>query len=205
MAGVADDAVRLNIGAGHTYLPGFANIDIHPRADITLDLNVDRLPFEDSSVDLVFSYHTLEHVSEYLHAIGEIHRVLRHDGVLLLGVPYVTLSEYNLVNPYHATRGFSEHSCDFFDSEKLRGSAIEDTSVHFTQLFCRYHYLGRFARLPPVLRRWCRRHLFNVVRAIDLCWVCRKDGSAVDRSDARRARMLAAFDECLAGRRQYDA
>lgn len=144
-------------------------------------------------------------MADYLHAVGEIHRVLRHDGVLLLGVPYVTLTEYNLVNPYHANRGFSEHSCDFFGSDKLRGSAIADTSIHFKQLFCRYHYLGGFGRLPPALRRLTRRHLFNVVRAIDLCWMCIKDGPVVDRSDARRARMLATFDECLAGRRQYDS
>src|SRR5437016_5004624 len=108
------DDLRLNIGAGTTYIPGFKNIDIDSKAEIQLDLSKDRLPFDDDSVSLVFSYHTLEHVSEYLFALGEIHRVLGHNGALLLGLPYVSLTEYNLINPYHL-RNFNEHSFAFFD------------------------------------------------------------------------------------------
>src|SRR5437868_2623834 len=95
------DAIQLNIGAGQTYLPGFCNIDIDTKADIQLDLSNDRLPFDNDSVSLIFSYHTIEHIPNYLFALGEIHRVLQHDGVLLFGLPYVTLTEFNLVNPYH--------------------------------------------------------------------------------------------------------
>src|SRR4051794_35048583 len=91
--------IALNIGSSQTYIPGFTNIDISTKADISLDLSKDRLPFEDSSVDLIFSYHTLEHVPDYLFSLSEIHRVLKHRGRFLLGVPYVTLTEYNLINP----------------------------------------------------------------------------------------------------------
>ena len=64
--------IRLNIGAGQTHIPGYINIDISSKADITLDLGTDKLPFEDDSVDVVFSYHTLEHVPDYLFALSEI-------------------------------------------------------------------------------------------------------------------------------------
>lgn len=97
----ANTSQKLNIGAGVRFIPGFINIDMSDRADISLDLNRNRLPFDDSSVDLVFTNHTLEHLDEYLYALGEIHRVLKHGGRLLVGVPYVTLTEYNLVNPYY--------------------------------------------------------------------------------------------------------
>lgn len=109
--------VKLNIGAGVTYIPGFVNIDISTQADITLDLGKDRLPFDDNSVDLIVSYHTLEHVSDYLFALSEIHRVLKHGGRFLVGLPYVTLTEYHLVNPYHL-HNFNEYSFDFFDVDK---------------------------------------------------------------------------------------
>lgn len=36
--------VGLNIGAGQTYIPGFINIDISGKADITLDLGKEKLP-----------------------------------------------------------------------------------------------------------------------------------------------------------------
>ena len=103
--------IRLNVGAGETFIPGFTNVDIVPWADVTLDLNVDKLPFEDNSVDLVFTYHCLEHLDNYLFALGELHRVLKHCGRLLVGVPYVTLTQYNLVNPYHR-QNFNEYSFD---------------------------------------------------------------------------------------------
>ena len=107
--------IKLNIGAGRTYIPGFVNVDISEKADISLDLNCERLPFDDNSVDLVFTYHLLEHLSDYLFALGEIHRVIKHGGQLLIGVPYVTSTEFNLVNPYHKQH-FNEYSFDFFGS-----------------------------------------------------------------------------------------
>jgi len=78
---------ELNIGAGHSRIPGFINIDISERADVSLDLGCDPLPFADDSIDTVISIHTLEHIPNYLFALSEIHRVLRHDAVRLLKLP----------------------------------------------------------------------------------------------------------------------
>ena len=87
-----------------------------------MDLGRDKLPFENDTVDLIFSYHTLEHIPDYLFALSEIHRVLKHGGLFLVGLPYVTLTEYHLVNPYHL-HNFNEFSFDFFDAKRLKGSA----------------------------------------------------------------------------------
>jgi SAM-dependent methyltransferase len=196
--------IRLNIGAGQTHIPGFCNIDLDPRAEIQLDLSVDRLPFDDGSVDLIFSYHTLEHVPDHLFALGEMHRVLKHDGTLLLGLPYVTLTEFNLVNPYHL-HNFSEHSFDFFDPELLKGSADEQNGILFRRAWVRFHYLNRLTRLvPEPLRRWQRRHMLNIVRMFDVGAVALKNGSsAVDVGPARQREMQETFDECLRSRRRY--
>ncbi|MEW6072940.1 MAG: class I SAM-dependent methyltransferase [Planctomycetota bacterium] len=194
---------RLNLGAGRTHIPGFVNIDISRRADITLDLGRDRLPFADDSVSLVFSYHTLEHVTDYLFAVAEIHRVLRHGGRFLVGLPYVTLTEYHLVNPYHH-HDFNEYSFDFFDPSRLRGSAVEDHPVHFRKVFHSFHYIGAFHLVPPPLRTWCRRHLLNVVRKIDFGLVAVKDPEhglpTLDAVEFRRQ-----FRQCLHSRVPYDA
>jgi SAM-dependent methyltransferase len=178
---------RLNIGASQTRLDGFTNVDIAPWADVSIDIGREKLPFDDDSVDLVFSYHTLEHVPDYLFALGEIHRVLKHGAPFLVGLPYVTLTEVHLVNPYHL-HNFNERSFDFFERGKLLGSATEKVlrrPVEFKKAFHRLHYMGMVHLLPERGKRWARRHLFNVVRKVDFGLVAVKDDRPVtfDRAE----------------------
>lgn len=193
---------KLNIGASQTRIDGFVNIDVAPWADIALDLGTEPLPFDDDSVDLVFSYHTLEHVPDYLFALGEIHRVLKHGASFLVGLPYATLTEVHMVNPYHL-HDFNEYSFDFFETGKLRNSASESATrrpIEFKKAFHRLHYIGVANVMPPRGKRWMRRHLLNVVRKIDYGLVAVKtdepvvvDGSAME----------AEFRALMAARRPY--
>jgi predicted SAM-dependent methyltransferase len=194
--------LRINIGAGNRYIPGMVNIDIADRAEVSLDLNVSPLPFDDDSVDLAFSYHTLEHIDRYVFALGEIHRVLKHGAPLLLGVPYVSLTYWHQVNPYHL-HSFNEDSFDFFDPSRLRRSAAEDTvgvDIRFKKVFHRFHYMGMFHLVPPPLRGWARVHLLNTVRKIDFGLLAVKRSDPVD-ADPRALR--AEFDLLLASRIPY--
>lgn len=193
----------LNIGAGQTFIPGFVNIDIHERAEVTLDLGKEQLPFPDNSVRSVFSIATLEHIPDYLFALGEIHRVLEHDGELLLNLPYVTLTEHHLVNPYHL-HNFNERSFDFFDPRKLKGSAAEDGDIAFRRVYADFRYLGYTGLLPKAARTWARRHLFNVVRDFDIALVAIKDGDRPTNVGEARARKLKArMAELDQSRRPY--
>lgn len=195
---------NLNLGAAKTYIPGFVNIDIDERAELSLDLGVDRLPFPDNSVQTVVSRHTLEHVGDYLFAMGEIHRVLRHDGELLLSLPYVTRTEHHLVNPYHL-HNFSERAFDFFDPTLLKGSAAEEVQTEFRKVFHRFNYIGYFGMAPRFYRVWARKHLLNVVRQFDIALVAVKDPSRpVDTGPRRAAALEARLDELKAARRPYE-
>jgi SAM-dependent methyltransferase len=192
---------KVNIGAGMTYIPGFINVDISEKAQVTLDLSKDKLPMKDNSVDIVFSYHTLEHIPDYLHVLSEIHRVLKHGGRFLLGTPYVTLTEYHLVNPYHL-HNFNEYSFDFFDNSKMKGLAEENNTILFKKIFHRYHYIGAFRIMPTFLKTWCRRHLMNVVRKIDFGLIAIKDSNqSLDVHGIQD--LISEFDECLNSRRAY--
>ena len=196
----SNGSVRLNIGAGVTFIPGFVNVDITDRGDICLDLNHERLPFDDNSIDLIFSNHTIEHLTGYLHAIGEIHRVLKHGGELLVGVPYVTLTEYNLVNPYHKQH-FNEFSFDFFDPQRLLGSAAESGGVMFCKVCHRFHYMPEFANEPPEKLEWYRRHCFNVVREIVFGVMAIKDiNKPLPIQTDTAQRLMRQYDECMAAR-----
>ena len=196
-------SLRLNIGAGRTYIPEFTNIDRSPRADVSLDLNRDRLPFDDASVDLVFTYHALEHLENYLFALGEIHRVLKRGAPLLIGVPYVTLTEYNLVNPYHRQH-FNEFAFDFFDPQKLKGSAVEANDILFAKDFHRFHYLEEFADATPARKEWARRHLFNVVSRIDFGLSTLKAPDLAPPGVSSSQSLIRRFDECLDARVPYE-
>ena len=156
---------NLKIGAGKTYIPGFINVDISPEADICLDLSKDILPFEDNSVDLVFSEHTLEHIPDYLFAISEIHRVLKHEGIFLMAVPYMT-STKNVANPYHL-HYFSENSFDFFDPESLKGSAVESNDIFFKKIYHKYFYSKLFKLIPYPINIFFKNYLINVVNEIE--------------------------------------
>ncbi len=196
-----DKPVKLNIGAGKTYLPGFVNIDISDVADISMDIGTTALPFDNDSVDVVFSHHTLEHVENYLFALSEIHRVLKHGSYLFVGLPYLTLTKYNLVNPYHLHH-FNEFSFDFFDPRKLKGSAVEENQIYFQKGFHRFHYLGKFKKLPSFMQNWCRNHLFNVVKKIDFAVMAIKPGhEAVTMK--KENQLMAEFDQHLNGRKKY--
>ena len=199
-----DDAgLKLNIGAGRTFIPGWINVDVARHADVTLDLNKDRLPFADDSVDIVFTHHTLEHLHDYLFCISEIHRVMRHGARLLVGVPYVTLTEYNLVNPYHRQH-FNEYSFDFFDPQKLLGSAAEDSTVMFRKVFHRFLYLPEFRNKSEKRKEWCRRHLFNVVRSIDFGLVALKPGQPdIEPTATMAEEFTAQFDTLVRSRKRY--
>jgi SAM-dependent methyltransferase len=196
---------QLNLGAAKTYIPGFINIDIDEKAELSLDLGTERLPFPDDSVRRIVSHHTLEHVPDYLFALGEIHRVLMHDGELLLSLPYATLTEHHLVNPYHH-HNFNEHSFDFFDPAILKGSAAEESEIAFRKALVRFSYIGYFGALPRPARVWARRHLLNVVKQFDIALVAIKDpGRAVDLGPARVRDLERSIVELKRMRTRYVA
>ena len=88
--------MRLNIGCGEFYAPGWTNTDLHddepggPRPDVTGSIL--SLPFADGVAERVYCGHVLEHVAlEHLpRALGEVRRVLAPDGQLMVVGPDVT-------------------------------------------------------------------------------------------------------------------
>ena len=54
---------------------------------IQSDIERDRLPFDDASIDLVIANQILEHLKEIFWVLGELSRVLKPGGTLIVGVP----------------------------------------------------------------------------------------------------------------------
>lgn len=82
--------IRLHLGGGKIYIPGFVHIDKRKFDHIDHVQDVKDLSnFEDESVSLIYSCHLLEHFKrkEINEVLQEWNRVLKKGGILRLSVP----------------------------------------------------------------------------------------------------------------------
>jgi SAM-dependent methyltransferase len=100
-------------------------------ADLTMknvDHNVDLqdLPFDNSTYDFIFASHVLEHIPDDLKAIQEIRRILKPSGVAILPVPVVCEKtiEYPEANPHEAYH-MRAPGLDYFEKYKPCFSRVE--------------------------------------------------------------------------------
>ena len=56
------------------------------------------LPFADDSFDVVYSSHVLEHVNDEVKALDEMRRVLKKNGVLIIGMPTSNMAILNYIS-----------------------------------------------------------------------------------------------------------
>lgn len=157
---------HLKLTALNATLRGY-EVDLH-RDDAT------KLPFADSSIDCVYSFGVLHHIPEIEKVIGEIHRVLKPGGKVMIALYYKwsafhlfsKLLANGLRNGWLFTKGYSgllatiETGADgvnvkpfvrLFSKSKVRDVmqefVLEDLSIH--QL-CEEHFR------PPLLGRLLR-------------------------------------------------
>lgn len=93
----SEGMVCLNVGSGGHSLPGFVDLDVpspsydHLRTQpfTPYDIRQDPMPFADSSVDVIYSSHVIEHVEDrhVLTFLSEASRVLKPGGVLRIATP----------------------------------------------------------------------------------------------------------------------
>jgi SAM-dependent methyltransferase len=85
--------ISLNIGCGETKMPDCVNIDCVEneivKPDLICDIRREPLPYKDGEVDNIYMIHAIEHIEFYYwdQIFQEFARVLKPNGVLLLGYP----------------------------------------------------------------------------------------------------------------------
>lgn len=95
--------MKINIGAGDTKLDGYVTLDydLNSNPDYQLDIEKDRFPFEDNTVEAVVAHHILEHLGEgYFHCLQEIYRVCKHGAIVDIRVPHPRHDSF-LADPTH--------------------------------------------------------------------------------------------------------
>lgn len=84
-------ALKINLGAGYKKIDGFLTIDDDPltNPDYLLNIEKDKLPFENNSVEYVIAHHILEHIGEgFIPLMKELHRVCAHGAIIDILAPH---------------------------------------------------------------------------------------------------------------------
>jgi predicted SAM-dependent methyltransferase len=89
-SGKGQSSMKLHLGCGKRYIPGFVHIDVVEYPHIEHVTSIDNLScVADSSVDLIYNCHVLEHFKrrEIGRVLREWRRILLPGGVLRISVP----------------------------------------------------------------------------------------------------------------------
>lgn len=92
--------MKLHLGCGGNIIPGWLNLDIDPApGGIKCDLTAP-LPYRDSSVDLIFNEHFLEHITrhEAIAFMRECRRVLKNGAIMRISTPDLAVAVENYTN-----------------------------------------------------------------------------------------------------------
>jgi SAM-dependent methyltransferase len=108
--------IIIDLGGGRRKYPSSVGIDIVKLegVDIVADLNK-CIPLKDNSVDMLVSFHFLEHVNDFIYIVEEIHRVVKPNGIINIRVPYFNCFDA-FTDPTHKNF-FTERAFDYFSDE----------------------------------------------------------------------------------------
>lgn len=152
----------LDVGCGHTKVPGAIGVDLHPDRDVQVVADAVLLPFADGTFDRVYARHLLEHFCfPQDEVMPELARVLKPGGELWVVLPHYTAPGV-LAGAYH-----------FFAPAllTLRQWAVQDPETGWRRWFDYGDPSGGY--LPP--RRWkvvSRRLVYHRLwRRLGLEWL----------------------------------
>ena len=105
--------VIVDLGCGKRKYPGSIGIDRIELEGVDIVTDLDKgIPLDDNSVDMLVSFHFLEHVNDFTHMVEEIHRVVKQNGIVKIRVPYFNCFDA-FTDPTHKNF-FTERAFDYF-------------------------------------------------------------------------------------------
>lgn len=119
---------HLYLGAGKDRKEGYVHVDAFPfpGIDVICNIGKERLPFEDSSIDSVFTQDFMEHLApEYkVPVINDIWRVLKPEGTMEHWIPNAG-SKNDFGSPSHLSH-WSLQQFEHFDLDSYRFNLDRD-------------------------------------------------------------------------------
>ena len=126
---------KLDIGCGRNKKKGFIGIDKfpHKEVDFVIDIEKEKLPFENNSIDYAIADNSLEHLNSIESILSEVWRVLKKDGHFKIIVPYhKCIIE---AQPFHKLRfGWTSFNVDHRNLQYQTSFKIVDKKLIFVGL-----------------------------------------------------------------------
>lgn len=127
--------MKINIGAGDQRQEGYLTLDYDKSTnpDYVLNIESDKFPFEDNTVEAVIAHHILEHLGEgYFHCLQELYRVCKHGAIIDIRVPHPRHDTF-IADPTHrrpitvmGLQLFSKKTNKVFKEQKFASSRLGD-------------------------------------------------------------------------------
>jgi SAM-dependent methyltransferase len=126
-------------GRGCPYTGKIVGVDVNPesKADVIWNLGKFPYPFKDNEFDAVYSRHCLEHLSDLIGVMKEIHRIVKPHGKVFLVMPYGASAASN---PEHKLFP-SMRMVYYFTTGSYRGIGEK---YKFKLLHKRFNYVMKF-------------------------------------------------------------
>lgn len=118
---MSQESKKLNLGCGRDTRPpelGWVNLDAVdlPGVDVVYDINLPEWTvFEDNSFDYVEANMVLEHLDDWVKAMGEIWRICKPGAEIFIAVPFFP-SVYSCIDPTHKSF-FTYYTFEYFETE----------------------------------------------------------------------------------------
>jgi predicted SAM-dependent methyltransferase/tetratricopeptide (TPR) repeat protein len=185
---MVDREIKLNLGCGAAYKPGYVNIDWYDSSVADTICDVGRLPVKPSSVDLIEASQVVEHF-DYVHCkylLSEWFSVLRPKGALILETPDLEKTSKKLISSDFETQQTTLQWAYGIDSQGMQ----HKTGFTFSLLRSLLKEIG----FEGVSREKPRTHLYeHGIRTI-----CRKPESCLEEQ------LFACFRKRLRGKLEVD-
>ena len=102
----------------------YTSADLH-RKDVDYQFDIQDIPFENETFDLVFASHVLEYPEDDVLAISEIRRVLKNNGIAVLPVPILHEKTKDLNKRNITSKMMHEPGLDYFERYKKFFTSVE--------------------------------------------------------------------------------
>ena len=156
------DNLKLNLGCGENIYEDYLNIDkvSLDNVDILWDLEKTPLPFKTNSVSEIKCEHILEHISNFLPLIEELHRICKPDAKIYVSAPYFRY-EAAYRDPTHV-RFFTEHSFDYFQ-EGVKFSHYSNARFKINKVELKNHFFSDVKNLHKKIIKYLPfKKFFNI-------------------------------------------
>ena len=124
-----DDGIYIDIGGTGNIHPSVVNINISASDTTHIVSDGQRLPFEDNSIDGIFTLLVLEHVQHPDRIAREIFRVLKPGGFVFATLPFIQVMHNNPKDYYRYTEDGIKTLFSDFQTQELQIAAGPSAAV----------------------------------------------------------------------------